>query len=201
MLVGYMRVSSESDRQSTDLQRDALLAAGVDVRHLFEDRASGAKDDRAGLTKALDFVRPGDVLVVWKLDRLGRSLSHLLSIINTLKEKQVAFRSLTEGMDTTTPSGELLFHVFGALAQYERALIQERVVAGLEAAKKRGRVGGRPPAITGEKLDAILEALNNGMSKAAVCRNFEVKRTTLIDTLARIGWPDSNLTPYRRNGQ
>jgi DNA invertase Pin-like site-specific DNA recombinase len=183
MLVGYMRVSSESDRQSTDLQRDALLAAGVDVRHLFEDRASGAKDDRAGLTQALDFVRPGDVLVVWKLDRLGRSLSHLLSIINTLKEKQVAFRSLTEGMDTTTPSGELLFHVFGALAQYERALIQERVVAGLEAAKKRGRVGGRPPAIAGEKLDAILEALNNGMSKAAVCRNFEVKRTTLIDTL------------------
>lgn len=195
MLVGYMRVSSESDRQSTDLQRDALLTAGVDIRHLFEDRASGAKDDRAGLTKVLDFVRPGDVLVVWKLDRLGRSLSHLLSIINTLKEKQVAFRSLTEGMDTTTPSGELLFHVFGALAQYERSLIQERVVAGLEAAKKRGRVGGRPPAITGEKLDAILEALNNGMSKAAVCRNFEVKRTTLIDTLARIGWPDSNLTP------
>lgn len=195
MLVGYMRVSSESDRQSTDLQRDALLAAGVDVRHLFEDRASGAKDDRAGLTKALDFVRPGDVLVVWKLDRLGRSLSHLLSIINTLKDKQVAFRSLTEGMDTTTPSGELLFHVFGALAQYERSLIQERVVAGLEAAKKRGRVGGRPPAITGEKLEAILEALNNGMSKAAVCRNFEVKRTTLIDTLARIGWPASNLTP------
>jgi DNA invertase Pin-like site-specific DNA recombinase len=195
MLVGYMRVSSESDRQSTDLQRDALLAAGVDVRHLFEDRASGAKDDRAGLTKALDFVRPGDVLVVWKLDRLGRSLSHLLSIVNTLKDKQVAFRSLTEGMDTTTPSGELLFHVFGALAQYERSLIQERVVAGLEAAKKRGRVGGRPPAITGEKLEAILEALNNGMSKAAVCRNFEVKRTTLIDTLARIGWPASNLTP------
>lgn len=195
MLVGYMRVSSESDRQSTDLQRDALLTAGVDIRHLFEDRASGAKDDRAGLTKVLDFVRPGDVLVVWKLDRLGRSLSHLLSIINTLKEKQVAFRSLTEGMDTTTPSGELLFHVFGALAQYERALIQERVVAGLEAAKKRGRVGGRPPAITGEKLEAILEALNNGMSKAAVCRNFEVKRTTLIDTLARIGWPASNLTP------
>ena len=135
------------------------------------------------------------MLVAWKLDRLGRSLSHLLSIINTLKDKQVAFRSLTEGMDTTTPSGELLFHVFGALAQYERSLIQERVVAGLEAAKKRGRVGGRPPAITGEKLEAILEALNNGMSKAAVCRNFEVKRTTLIDTLARIGWPASNLTP------
>jgi DNA invertase Pin-like site-specific DNA recombinase len=140
MLVGYMRVSSESDRETTDLQRDALLATGVDGRHLFEDHASGAKDDRPGLVKALAFVRPGDVLVVWKLDRLGRSLSHLLSIVNALKENQVAFRSLAEGMDTTTASGALLFHVFGALAQYERALTRERVVAGLAAARRRGRV-------------------------------------------------------------
>jgi DNA invertase Pin-like site-specific DNA recombinase len=116
MLVGYMRVSSDSDRQSTDLQRDALLDVGVDVRHLFADHASGAKDDRAGLAQVLEFVRPGDVLVVWKLDRLGRSLSHLLAIVNMLKDKRVAFRSLTEGMDTTKASGELLFHVFGALA-------------------------------------------------------------------------------------
>ena len=150
MLVGYMRVSSDSDRQSTNLQRDALLAVGVDARHLFEDHASGAKDDRAGLARALEFVRPGDVLVVWKLDRLGRSLSHLLAIVTSLKKKQVAFRSLTENLDTTTPSGEFLFQVFGALAQYERALIQERVVAGLAAARKRGRIGGRPQAITGE---------------------------------------------------
>ena len=117
MLVGYMRVSSGSDRQSTDLQRDALLAAGVDPRHLFEDHASGAKDDRTGLTDALSFVRPGDVLVVWNLDRLGRSLSHLLAIVNKLKDMQVAFRSLTEGMDTTTASGELLFHIFGDIDQ------------------------------------------------------------------------------------
>jgi DNA invertase Pin-like site-specific DNA recombinase len=192
MLVGYMRVSSDSDRQSTDLQRDALFLAGVDARHLFEDHASGAKDDRPGLTGAPDFVRPGDVLVVWKLDRLGRSLSHLLTIINTLKDKQVAFRSLTEGMDTTKPSGELLFHVFGALAQHERALIQERVMAGLAAAKRRGRVGGRPPVIVGEKLEAIIAALDGGMSKAAVCRNFGVKRSTLIDTLARVGWSASS---------
>lgn len=191
MLVGYMRVSSDSDRQSTDLQRDALLSVGVDARHLFEDRASGAKDDRSGLGQALKFVRPGDVLVVWKLDRLGRSLSHLLGIVNSLKERQVAFRSLTEGMDTTTASGELLFHVFGALAQYERALIQERVVAGLAAAKRRGRVGGRPLALVGEKLDVIIAALEGGMSKAAVCRNFGVKRTILIETLARVGWPES----------
>ena len=194
MLVGYMRVSSDSDRQSTDLQRDALLAAGVDARHLYEDRASGAKDDRFGLAQALEFVRPGDVLVVWKLDRLGRSLSHLLSIVSTLKDKRVAFRSLTENLDTTTPSGEFLFQVFGALAQYERALIQERVVAGLAAAKRRGRVGGRPAAIVGEKLEAIVSALDGGMSKAAVCRNFGVKRTTLIETLARVGWPVSTRT-------
>jgi len=173
------------------LQRDALLAAGVDARHLFEDHASGAKDDRAGLARALEFVRPGDVLVVWKLDRLGRSLSHLLAIVTSLKEKQVAFRSLTENLDTTTPSGEFLFQVFGALAQYERALIQERVVAGLAAARKRGRIGGRPQAITGEKLEAIVAALDGGMSKAAVCRNFGVKRTTLIETLARVGWTGS----------
>jgi DNA invertase Pin-like site-specific DNA recombinase len=197
MLVGYMRVSSDSDRQTTNLQRDALIAAGIDSRHLFEDHASGAKDDRPGLSAALAFVRPDDVLVVWKLDRLGRSLSHLLSIVNVLKEKQVAFRSLTEGMDTTTAAGEMLFHVFGALAQYERALIQERVVAGLEAARRRGRVGGRPPAIVGEKLDTIIAALDGGMSKAAVCRNFSVKRTTLIETLARVEWTAARGTPQR----
>ncbi len=189
MLIGYMRVSTANDRQSTDLQRDALVAAGVDVRHLFEDCASGAKDSRPGLAKALDFVQPGDVLVVWKLDRLGRSLSHLLTIVTTLRERQVAFHSLTEGLDTTTPTGDFLFHVFGALAQYERALTRERVMAGLAAAKRRGRRGGRPPAIASEQLDAILVALHGGMSKAAVCRNFGVKRTTLIETLARVGWP------------
>ena len=194
MLIGYMRVSSESDRQSTDLQRDALLAAGVDSRHLFEDHASGAVDERDGLAQALSFVKSGDVLVVWKLDRLGRSLPHLLTIVNELNEKQVAFRSLTEGMDTTTASGELLFHVFGALAQYERALTRERVIAGLAAAKRRGRIGGRPPAIVGEKLDAILTALRGGMSKSAVCRNFGVKRTTLIETLARVGWSSTQNT-------
>lgn len=194
MFVGYVRVSSESDRQNSDLQRDALIAVGVDSRHLFEDRASGARTDRQGLTQALAFVRPGDVLVVWKLDRLGRSLTHLIEIVNTLKANQVAFRSLTEGMDTTTASGELFFHVFGALAQYERALIKERVTAGLAAARHRGRIGGRPPAISSEKLAAIVESLRGGMSKAAVCRTFGVKRTTLIETLRRIGTPELTAT-------
>ena len=194
MFVGYVRVSSETDRQNSDLQRDALIAVGVDSRHLFEDRASGARTDRPGLTQALAFVRPGDVLVVWKLDRLGRSLTHLIEIVNTLKAKQVAFRSLTEGMDTTTASGELFFHVFGALAQYERALIKERVTAGLAAARCRGRIGGRPPVISSEKLVAIVESLRGGMSKAAVCRTFGVKRTTLIETLRRIGTPELTAT-------
>ena len=185
MLVGYMRVSSENDRQTTDLQRDALIDAGVDPRNLFEDKASGARDDRAGLKNALDYVCPGDCLVVWKLDRLGRSLSHLLQIVSDLRERNVAFRSLTEQMDTTTPHGEFLFSVFGALAQYERALARERIMAGLEAAKKRGRHGGRPKAISEEKMEAIIAALNSGASKASVCRNFGIKRTTLYDALKR----------------
>lgn len=169
-----MRVSSNTDRQSTYLQRDALLSAGVDPRHLFEDKASGERDDRPGLKEALSFVHGGDALVVWKLDRLGRSLTHLIEIINALRENDVAFRSLTEGMDTETPSGELLFHVFGELAQYERALISERVTASLDAARQRGRIGGRPKAISPEKLEAILKALESGMSKAAICRTFDV---------------------------
>lgn len=187
MLVGYMRVSSENDRQTTNLQRDALINAGVDVRHLFEDKASGARDDRKGLKQALEYVRRGDCLVVWKLDRLGRSLSHLLQIVTDLQGRGVAFRSLTEQMDTTTAHGEFLFSVFGALAQYERALAQERIMAGLESAKKRGRCGGRPQAISDEKLESILEALNSGASKASVCRTFGVKRTTLYDALKRKG--------------
>jgi DNA invertase Pin-like site-specific DNA recombinase len=181
-----MRVSSDNDRQTTDLQRDALISVGVDPRHLFEDRDSGARDDRPGLKKALDFVCSGDCLVVWKLDRLGRSLPHLLSIVTDLQEQGVAFRSLTEQMDTTTPHGEFLFSVFGALAQYERALAKERVIAGLEAAKKRGRQGGRPKVISDEQLQAITDALKAGASKASVCRTFGVKRTTLYDALKRV---------------
>jgi DNA invertase Pin-like site-specific DNA recombinase len=188
MLIGYMRVSSDSDRQTTALQRDALTAAGVDPRHLFEDKASGARDDRPGLQSCLDYVKDGDTLVVWKLDRLGRSLPHLLDIVASLREKGVAFRSLTEGMDTETPHGELLFQIFGALAQYERALTRERVQAGLAAARRRGKRGGRPAAIEAEKLEAVISALDAGTSKAAVCRTFGIARSTLLDTLARAGW-------------
>jgi DNA invertase Pin-like site-specific DNA recombinase len=188
MLIGYMRASTDSDRQVLDLQRDALLSAGVDERHLFEDWVSGSRGDRAGLAEALAFLRPGDCLVVWKLDRLGRSLPHLLTTVTDLKTRGIAFRSLTEQMDTTTPQGEFLFHVFGALAQFERSLIQERVQAGLAAARRRGRRGGRPFAIDAEKLGAVITALDGGATKAAVCRTFGIKRSTLIDSLARIGW-------------
>ena len=188
MLVGYMRVSTDNDRQVLDLQRDALLCAGVDERQLFDDHVSGSQGDRPGLAKALAFLRPGDCLVVWKLDRLGRSLPHLLATVNGLKSRGIAFRSLTEQMDTTTPQGEFLFHVFGALAQFERSLTQERVKAGIAAAKRRGRRGGRPPAIDAEKLAAVIAALDGGATKAAVCRTFGIKRSTLINSLVRIGW-------------
>lgn len=195
MLVGYMRVSTDNDRQVLDLQRDALLSTGVDERHLFDDHVSGSRGERAGLAKALAFLRPGDCLVVWKLDRLGRSLPHLLATVNDLKSRGVAFRSLTEQMDTTTPQGEFLFHVFGALAQFERSLTQERVKAGLAAAKRRGRRGGRPCAIDSEKLAAVIAALDGGATKSAVCRTFGIKRSTLIDSLARIGWSAGLETP------
>lgn len=185
MLIGYMRVSTDTERQNTNLQKDALLKAGVDQRNIFEDRTSGAKDKRPGLDKALEFLQSGDCLVVWKLDRLGRSLTHLLDIVSRLQKKGIGFKSITEQMDTTTAHGEFLFNVFGSLAQYERALIKERVVAGLEAAKRRGRIGGRPKVISEEKMEAILEDLKSGTSKAAICRNFGIKRTTLYDTLSR----------------
>lgn len=186
MLVGYMRVSSENERQNTDLQYDALIKVGVDSRNVYQDKASGAKSQRVGLKNALDFMKKGDCLIVWKLDRLGRSLPHLIQIVAELKARGIAFRSLTETMmDTTTPQGEFLFNIFVSLAQYERSLNQERVIAGLEAAKRRGKKGGRPSIIKKEKMEEILDALIAGKSKASICRNFDIKRSTLYDSLKR----------------
>ena len=184
MLIGYARVSTLD--QNLDLQIDALTKAGC--HRLFDEKMSGSRAERPGLAKALEMLREGDTLVVWKLDRLGRSLPHLLAIVTDLKARGIAFRSLTEQMDTNTPHGELLFSLFGALAQYERALTRERVMAGLAAAKRRGRQGGRPPMIGTETLERITAALDGGASKASVCRTFKVPRSTLIGTLARIGW-------------
>src|SRR3954447_18810809 len=150
MLVGYVRVSTADERQSTDLQRDALRAAGVDERHVHEDRASGGRDDRPGLKACLEYLTSGDVLVVWRLDRLGRSLPHLVRIVADLRARGVGLRSLSETIDTTTATGELVFHLLASLAQYER----ERVVAGLEAARRRGRRGGRPRRLDAEGVAA-----------------------------------------------
>ena len=185
MLVGYMRISTSETRQSTDLQRDALIAAGIDPRNIYDDVASGAKVDRPGLKWCLEYLTKSDVLVVWKLDRLGRSLPHLVTLLEELKGRGVQFRSLTEGMDTTTPSGELLFNMVASLAQFERALIRERVNAGLAAARRRGRVGGRPRTITDKKMELIAAALAQGRSKAEVARAFGVSRATLHREL---GW-------------
>lgn len=187
MFVGYVRVSTADDRQSTDLQRDALRSTGVDERNIHEDRASGARDDRAGLKACLEFVRAGDVLVVWKLDRLGRSLAHLMQILTELRERGVGFRSLTEAIDSTTAMGELQFHLFGALAQYERSLIRERVNAGLAAASRRGRRGGRPRKMTQEKIEATQALMATGMTMAAAARSVGVPRSTLVDSLQRVG--------------
>lgn len=185
MLIGYMRVSSDSDRQATDLQHDALVAAGIDERHLFEDRCSGARDERPGLKKVLAYLRKGDTLVVWKLDRLGRSLVHLLKIIKDLQAQGIGFKSLTEQIDTTTAHGEFLLHIFGALSQYERSLVRERILAGVEAARKRGKRGGRPLKIDQETKEAILQALRQRTTLAAICRTFKIPRSTLVDSIKR----------------
>jgi DNA invertase Pin-like site-specific DNA recombinase len=187
MLVGYVRVSTADERQSTDLQRDALRAAGVDERHIHEDRASGGRDDRPGLKACLEYLTAGDVLVVWRLDRLGRSLPHLVRIVSELRARGVGLRSLSETIDTTTATGELVFHLFASLAQYERALVRERVVAGLEAARRRGRRGGRPRRLDAERVAAAKAMLAEGRSLAAAARVMGVPRSTLADALRRAG--------------
>src|SRR3954469_24529125 len=144
MLVGYARISTTD--QTLDLQHDALTKAGCS--RIFTDTASGAKSEREGLTEALSYVRVGDTLVVWKLDRLGRSLKDLIERIKQLNDRKIGFRSITENIDTTTSGGKLIFHIFGALAEFERDIIRERTNAGLEAARARGRLGGRPKAKT-----------------------------------------------------
>jgi DNA invertase Pin-like site-specific DNA recombinase len=147
-LLGYARVSTTE--QDASLQLDALRAAGC--LKVFTDKASGSLDRRPQLDRLLDQLRLGDTIVVWRLDRLGRSLKHLIQLIEDLAVNDVGFRSLTEGMDTTTTGGKLVFSIFGALAEFERSLIRERTMAGLAAARSRGRVGGRPPVMTPEKI-------------------------------------------------
>ena len=179
MQIGYARVSTEE--QTLELQKDALTAA--DCSRIFSDVASGANTERPGLAEALSFVRSGDTLVVWKLDRLGRSLRHLIDAIRNLEQHHVSFKSLTENIDTTTSGGKLVFHLFGALAEFERDLIRERTLAGLSAARARGRVGGHPRAETlntPQKV-AVAQALydNKETSISEICDTLHVSRATL----------------------
>jgi DNA invertase Pin-like site-specific DNA recombinase len=156
-LVGYARVSTHE--QSTDLQHDALTRAGC--ARIFSESASGAQRDRPELARALDYMRPGDTLVVWKLDRLARSIKQLIETVEDLQGKGIGFRSLTEAIDTTTAGGKLTFHIFAALAEFERSIIRERTRAGLDAARARGRVGGRPPSLTDKDIEAARTLLSN----------------------------------------
>lgn len=184
MKVGYMRVSRRE--QNPDLQRRALRAAGCE--RIFGEKASGANAEREELLAALSYVREGDVLVVWKLDRLGRSLKDLIGRMEELEERGVGFASVTEGLDTTTPGGRLVYHVFGALAEWEREVIRERTFAGLQAARARGRNGGRPAKMNERQIAqarAMLE--DREISVGEVCETFGVSKTTLYRNINKGG--------------
>jgi DNA invertase Pin-like site-specific DNA recombinase len=176
MLIGYARVST--DDQNLDLQKDALTQAGC--KKILEDHQSGAKADRPGLRSALEYARAGDTLVVWRLDRLSRSLKDLIEMVNQLEARGVGLKSLHESLDTSSSSGKLVFHIFGALAEFERNLIRERTQAGLQAARARGRRGGRPKA-----LDAVKRTLTVQLYKEKkhtvkqICQMMGISKPTL----------------------
>lgn len=183
MLIGYARVSTTD--QTMALQEDALKQVGCD--RIFRDVVSGAATERPGLSEALTYARHGDVLVVWKLDRLGRSLAHLIQLVAELKDRGIGFKSLQEQIDTTTAGGQLIFHIFGALAEFERALIRERTQAGLAAARARGRVGGRPQRLSQAQIRMAQQLLANpDMTTQQVADALRVSRTTLYRALKRV---------------
>lgn len=191
MLVGYMRVSKADGSQTTDLQRDALLAAGIGADFLYEDRASGKKEDRPHLAACLKALRHGDTLVVWKLDRLGRDLRHLVNIVHDLTERGVGLKVLTgqgAAIDTTTASGKLVFGIFAALAEFERELISERTIAGLASARARGRNGGRPYKMTPAKLRLALASMGKpGTKVSELCSELGITRQTLYRHVSPTG--------------
>ena len=191
MLVGYMRVSKADGSQTTDLQRDALIGAGVEPDALYEDKASGKKEDRPELAACLKALRAGDNLIVWKLDRLGRDLRHLVNIVHDLTERDVGLKVLTgqgAAIDTTTASGKLVFGIFAALAEFERELISERTKAGLESARARGRKGGRPYKMTRAKVRLAMASMGEpGTNVGDLCKELGVTRQTLYRHVSPTG--------------
>lgn len=184
MDIGYARVSTED--QFLDQQIDALTKAGVDRDWIYEEHISGAKTKRPKLDECLKSLRPGDRLVVWKLDRLGRNLGELIKIAERLSDKDIDFCSLTEGIDTKTPGGRLLYHFLGAIAEFERALISERTKAGLEAARKRGIKGGRPPKLSDDQCKTIYDMASDGSFEITeIAKAFEVNRATVYRAIER----------------
>ena len=183
MKIGYARVSTND--QDTQLQLDALNSVGCN--RIYEESQSGAKKDRPELQQCLKSLRAGDLLVVWKLDRLGRSLQHLIDVVADLEQRQIGFQSLTENIDTTSPTGKLVFHIFGSLAEFERGLIRERVKAGLDAAKKKGKKFGRPDALGENEKDMALAMRNGGATKIDIARHFKVTRQTIYSILKESG--------------
>lgn len=183
MLIGYMRVSRSDGSQTLTLQRDALLAAGIDPARIYEDLASGRKDDRPGLAACLKAIQPGNTLVVWKLDRLGRDLKHLVTTVDNLRTRNVGLKVLAGAgaeIDTTTANGRLCFGIFAALAEFERELIAERTRAGLVAARARGRLGGRPRKMNRETLVMAMTAMADMKNNASeIAARLGITTTTL----------------------
>jgi DNA invertase Pin-like site-specific DNA recombinase len=193
MLIGYARVSTQD--QTLDLQTDALKHAGCEK--IFTDMTSGAKSERSGLQEAMKHLRAGDTLVVWRLDRLGRTLKHLIAMITELSDKGIGFRSLQENMDTTTSGGKLIFHIFGALAEFEREVIKERTIAGLQAARARGRLGGRPKlqSLDPKKVALARKLYEDGnMPVQEICDTLHIGKATLYRYVgqSRIIGPDGH---------
>jgi DNA invertase Pin-like site-specific DNA recombinase len=193
MLVGYMRVSKSDGSQTLDLQRDALQSAGVEEQYLYEDRISGSTDARPGLDALMKALREKDTLVVWKLDRLGRNLRHLVTIVDELHERGIGFKVLTgqgASIDTTTPGGKLVFGIFAALAEFERELISERTRAGLASARARGRKGGAPFKMTAAKVRLAMAAMGKPETHVGdLCQELGISRQTLYRHVA----PDGTL--------
>lgn len=185
MLIGYARVSKSDGSQTLDLQKDALTAAGVSPEHIYEDFTSGKKDERPGLSACLKALRSGDTLVVWKLDRLGRNLKHLITTVDGLRTKSVGFKVLTgQGaqIDTTTPNGRMVFGLFAVLAEFERELITERTQAGLTAARARGRKGGRPRKMDKATLQMAMAAMSDPKAVASqVAKRLGITTSTLYE--------------------